>query len=253
MIYLTGDTHGEFKYRFTTEAFPEQRDMTKEDVVIICGDFGGIWEAEGESRQEKYWLDWFEDRSFSLVFIDGNHENFERIYSYPEKEGNGGRVHEIRPHVLHLCRGQVFEIDSKTIFTFGGAASHDIAGGILEPDDPDFQNKKKLLNEGILPYRINHISWWEQEMANVEEMEEGLANLARYDNKVDYIVTHCCSSSTQDSIGGKGLYAPDRMTDYFEKIKNAVTYKKWFFGHYHMNMNVNDKEILIYEQLIRIS
>ncbi|SCY69288.1 Calcineurin-like phosphoesterase [Lachnospiraceae bacterium XBB2008] len=252
MIYLTGDTHGEF-HRFNTTAFPEQRDMTKDDYVIICGDFGCIWEAEGESKQEKYWLDWFEERPYTLLFIDGNHENFERIYSYPEKEWNGGRVHEIRPHVLHLCRGQVFEIDSKTIFTFGGAASHDISGGILEPDDPEFRKKKKLLDRDWISYRINHISWWKQEMASGEEMEEGLVNLARFDNSVDFIVTHCCSSSTQDYIGGKGLYAHDRMTDYFERIKNTVMYTKWFFGHYHMNKNVNDKEILIYEQLIRMS
>ena len=253
MIYLTGDTHGQFRYRFTVSGFPEQRNMSKDDYVIICGDFGGIWEANGESRQEKYWLNWFEERPFTLLFIDGNHENFERIYSYPEMEWHGGRVHEIRPHVLHLCRGQVFEIDGKTIFTFGGAASHDITGGILEPDDPDYRKKKKQLNEGILPYRINHITWWEQEMASDEEMEEGLKNLARYDNSVDYIVTHCCSTGTQDFIGKKEYYEPDRMTDYFEKIKNMVSYRKWFFGHYHENMNVNDKEILIYEQMIRIS
>ena len=253
MIYLTGDTHGEFKYRFAVAGFPEQRNMSKDDHVIICGDFGGIWEAGGESRQEKYWLDWFEERPFTLLFIDGNHENFERIYSYPEKDWHGGRVHEIRPHVLHLCRGQVFEVDGKTIFTFGGAASHDITGGILEPDDPDYKKKKKRLNEGVLPYRINHVTWWAQEMASDEEMEEGLKNLAGHDNSVDYIVTHCCSTSTQDYIGKNESYSPDRMTDYFEKIKNTVSYKKWFFGHYHENMNVNDKEILIYEQMIRIS
>ncbi len=64
MIYLTGDTHGEFKYRFAVAGFPEQRNMSKDDYVIICGDFGGIWEAGGESKQEKYWLDWFGERPF---------------------------------------------------------------------------------------------------------------------------------------------------------------------------------------------
>ncbi|MCR5323045.1 MAG: hypothetical protein K6E85_07235 [Lachnospiraceae bacterium] len=90
--------------------------MTKDDYVIICGDFGGIWETGGESRNEKYWLDWFEERSYTLLFVDGNHENFERLYSYPVKEWHGGKVHEIRPHVLHLMRGQVFEIEDRNIF-----------------------------------------------------------------------------------------------------------------------------------------
>lgn len=40
MIYITGDTHAEFS-RFSTKRFPEQKEMTKDDYVIICGDFGG--------------------------------------------------------------------------------------------------------------------------------------------------------------------------------------------------------------------
>ncbi len=38
MIYITGDTHGEFGRRFNTDVFPEQKEMTKDDYVIICGD-----------------------------------------------------------------------------------------------------------------------------------------------------------------------------------------------------------------------
>lgn len=169
MIYLTGDTHAEFKHRFNTDNFPEQKEMTKDDYVIICGDFGGVWDIGWESKNEKHWLDWFESRSYTLLFVDGNHENFDRLNGYPVKEWHGGKVHELRPHVLHLMGGQVFEIDGKKIFTFGGASSHDISGGILE------------------------------------------------------------------------------------FIKNYANYKKWFFEHYHENKNVNDKEILIYEQMIRIS
>ena len=41
MIYITGDTHASFKGRFSTDIFPEQKEMTKEDYLIICGDFGG--------------------------------------------------------------------------------------------------------------------------------------------------------------------------------------------------------------------
>ena len=82
-------------------------------------------------------------------------------------------------------------------------------------------------------------------------MEEGRNNLRANDYTVDYILTHCCSSSTQQFLGGN-LYSPDRETDYLEFIKNYANYNKWFFGHYHDNRNVNEKEILIYEQLIRI-
>ena len=39
MIYITGDTHAQFN-RFSTKHFPEQKNMTRDDYVIICGDFG---------------------------------------------------------------------------------------------------------------------------------------------------------------------------------------------------------------------
>lgn len=155
--------------------------------------------------------------------------------------------------MLHLMRGQVFDIDGKKVFTFGGASSHDIAGGILEQDAPCYKEKKKELYENDIPFRVNHISWWAEELSTEEEMEEGRENLIKHNNEVDYIITHCCSTSTQAMIGHKGVYKADRQTDYFEYIKNTVSYKKWFFGHYHENKNVSNKEILIYEQMIRIS
>lgn len=253
MIYITGDTHGEFGRRFNSENFFEQKEMTKDDYVIICGDFGGIWDIYGESKYEKYWLAWFEERPYSLLFVDGNHENFDRLNGYKEKEWHGGRVHEIRPHILHLMRGQVFEINGKKIFTFGGASSHDITGGILDTEDPDFRRKKTALDREHIPYRINHLTWWEAELASEEEMEEGRKNLRAHDCTVDYIITHCCATGTQNQICGGRHYKADRETDYLESVKNYTDYSKWFFGHYHDNMKINEKEILLYEQIIRIA
>ncbi len=250
MIYITGDTHRDFR-RFNVHNFPEQREMTKDDYVIICGDFGGIWDQGQESPEEKYNLDWFESRSYTLLFVDGNHENFDCLYEYPVKEWHGGKVHEIRPHVLHLMRGQVFDIDGTTFFTFGGASSHDISGGILNMDDPDFRKRKKHLNDIGAFYRVNHVSWWAQELADETEMEEGRRNLAAHNNTVDFIVTHCCSTSSQVLIGGS-KFKPDRVTDYLEEIKETVTFKKWFFGHYHDDRNLYGQEILLYTQIIRI-
>ena len=251
MIYITGDCHRNFE-RFNRSIFPEQQEMTKEDYVIVCGDFGGVWNKGKEDKEETMLLDWLDCKSFTTLFVDGNHENFDRLYDYPVENWYGGKVHKIRPSVIHLMRGQVFDIDDRSIFTFGGASSHDIDGGILEPDDPDYKKKKKELDQGWLPYRINHVSWWKQELPSEEEMEEGRKNLALHHNTVDFIVTHCCSSSTQAMLGGS-LYKPDMETAYLEEIKQNTKFKKWFFGHYHDNRNVSAEEILLYEQIIRIS
>lgn len=253
MIYITGDCHKDFR-RFFTKNFPEQKEMTKDDYVIICGDFAGVWSNPDSKHIDAdiYDLDLLENRPFTTLFVDGNHENFDELYKYPVKEWNGGKVHELRPSVLHLMRGQIFEIEGKKIFSFGGASSHDIQGGILEPDDPEYTIKKKELDKGELPYRINHVTWWKQELPTEEEMEEGRKNLEAHGNTVDYIVTHCCATSTLPLIGGE-KYKPDVLNNYFEELRQKVEFKKWFFGHYHDNLNVSDKEILIYEQIIRIS
>lgn len=251
MIFITGDCHSNFE-RFNTENFPEQKEMTKDDYVIICGDFGGVWDKGISGKAETWWLNWLENKPFTTLFVDGNHENFDRLYSYPVEKWNGGKVHKIRPSVIHLMRGQVYLIDEKKIFTFGGAKSHDISGGILEPEDPKYKLKKKQLDKGWEPYRINHVSWWAEEMPSRAEMEEGRRNLAEHDNDVDFIVTHCCSSGTQACLGG-GMFTPDDLTNYFQVLRETVQFKKWFFGHYHDNKNVNAEEILLYEQIIRIA
>ena len=250
MIYVTGDCHQNFR-KFNTKIFPEQKEMTKEDYVIICGDFGGVWNKEVENKEEKHLLDWLDEKPFTTLFVDGNHENFDRLYSYPVELWHGGKVHKIRPSVIHLMRGQIYEIDGKSFFTFGGASSHDIESGILDPEDPDFKEKKKWLDREWRSYRVNHITWWAQELPSEEEMQEGRANLAAHDNQVDFIVTHCCATSTQMLIDAQKL-KPDTETDYLEEIKQMIQFKKWFFGHYHDNRNVSKKEILIYEQFVRI-
>lgn len=103
MIYITGDCHADFT-RFNTKIFPEQYEMTKDDYVIICGDFGGVWNRFEENKHEKHWMDWLEDRPFTTLFCEGNHENFDRLYSYSIEKWNGGNVHKIRPSVIHLMR-----------------------------------------------------------------------------------------------------------------------------------------------------
>ena len=252
-VFITGDCHQEFQ-KFNTVNFPEQKNLDKDDYMIICGDFAGIWAVGSENKQEKYWLKWLDEKKYTTLFIDGNHENFDRLNSYPMKEWHGGFVHVIRPSIFHLMRGQIYEIAGRTFFTFGGASSHDIKDGILDAKAPDFIAKKKSLNGEYKFYRIKHESWWEEELASDEEMLLGIQKLKEYNNSVDYIITHCCSTDTQNHLPIKRVkeYTPDKETDYLDRIKKCTEYKKWFFGHYHEDIEMNDKEIMVYERIIQL-
>ncbi len=244
MIYITGDTHADFS-RFLIDRFPIQNEMTKDDYVIICGDFGGVWTFEQENLQEKYWLDYLNEKNFTTLFIDGNHENFTRLYNYPVEEWNGGKVHKIRDSVLHLMRGEIFDIDNRKIFAFGGARSHDIQDGILNLDE---EEKIYEMRKRGAYFRIRDYSWWDLELPTEEEMQNGMKNLEKSNYKVDYIITHCCTTSIQTLLNPS--YKKDILTDYLQEISEKCEFKKWYFGHYHDYKPVNSQFILVYENIV---
>lgn len=245
MIILTGDTHSDFG-RFSSRRFPAKKGMTRHDYVIICGDFGGVWDG---SRGENSRLDWLEQHCpFTALFVDGNHENYDLLSEYPVEDWHGGKVQRIRSSVLHLMRGQVYEIDGKTFFTMGGAASHDIQDGVIERSGKDFYDNYLPLRRRHALFRINHESWWKEELPGDEEYDEAIRNLDRVSWSVDYIITHCAPTRIQ-AIVGDSTYAPDCLTDFLETVSKRCSFKKWFCGHYHQNLKVEDKYILLYDEL----
>lgn len=246
-IFITGDTHGDFR-RFSATNFPEQKSLCKEDYVIICGDFGGVWD---ESKEENYWLDWLNKKPFTTLFVDGNHENFDLLNQLPTEKWNGGKVRFVRDSIMHLTRGQVFNINGKKFFALGGASSHDIQDGILEQDDPFFIFKRKQLDARMASYRINHVSWWKEELPSDEEYETALKSLKANNWQVDYILSHCLPLSVINTFGA-GLYSHDKLTEFMEEVKERCDFKKWFCGHYHDNRKILGKHILLYEQIVEI-
>lgn len=250
MIFITGDCHGDWKTAFGDEIFPVKKYLSKEkgDLVIVCGDFG-IWD---NSPEENAALDWLAAQSFYVAFVDGNHENFDILNAMKTEYWNGGKVNFIRDSIIHLKRGQVFNIQGLSFFTFGGARCHDIKDGILDKKDPDFKEKyDKLMADPKALFRINRESWWKEELPSIEECNEGLRNLELHGNKVDYIITHSPSVSEQF------MYYHSNETDdlmiYLENILNKVKFKRHFFGHLHMDRRLEDRSQCLYTNFIRVA
>lgn len=211
-MYVTGDTHGE-EARMVYAGYPYNRDLGEGDILFILGDFGYI---SNDGYKEHMFLKYLaEEKPYTICFIDGNHENFDVLESFPVEEWNGGKVHVIRrdqaknPKIIHLMRGQVYEIDGKKIFTFGGGYSLD----------------RYMRREGY--------SWWAREMPSQEEMDEGLRNLERVGFKVDYILTH---TAPMDTMARYKHYHPDErpLNNYLEYIREKTTYEHWYMGHLHL-------------------
>lgn len=250
MVFVTGDCHAEFN-KFSTKNFPEQKGMTRDDIVIVCGDFG-IWH---DNEEERYWLKWLNNKPFTTVFVDGNHENFDRLYSdeFPIVDFHGGKAHKIRDNIYHLMRGYVFEFDGKKFFCFGGASSHDISDGILDradfDSDEEFVATVKDWGKQWKMFRINHLSWWKQELPTGDELAFGLQTLIQNGNKVDYIISHCCP---QEIASLCGFREPDVLTQWFNMVAHTVQFDRWYFGHYHDNRQIMSKFILLYEKIERV-
>lgn len=254
MIFITGDTHADFS-RFTRKNFPEQENLSKDDIVIIAGDFGGIWFGTNDSfrlKAEKGNLDELNNRPFTTVFVPGNHENYDRLMSgeFETVMWNGGYAKEIRPSVYMLLRGEIYNLDGLTLFAFGGASSHDVTDGILDPEDPELKRKIKQLKQlDKSMYRIRGKSWWEQELPSQEEMDYGLKNLQKHDWKVDCVVTHCAPSSIQKTLTG---FPCDVLTDYLEAVRTRLSYKYWYFGHYHRDLQINERDTMLHKKITKI-
>ena len=99
-------------------------------------------------------------------------------------------------------------------------------------------------------YRIDHITWWRQELPTDEEYSEALQNLERCDWQVDYIITHCTLTSIakKESCGNEA----DQLTDFLQDVQERADFRYWLFGHYHDNKNIDAKHILLWEQIVQI-
>lgn len=226
MLYVTGDTHGEIG-RFTYMNFEIEKTFEEGDKLFVCGDFGYIFRNDFEERK---FLKYLADKPYMILFVDGNHENFDVLNSYPIEKWCGGKVHVIEkdengnPKIIHLMRGQVYEIDGRRIFTFGGAYSIDKA------------------------MRTPGVSWWRDEMPTDEEKKEALANLAKVNNEVDYILTHTAPEDTM-SLFHPYHFEEAPLNNFFEYIRENVKYKHWWFGHLHKEQELWRNQTVLWFQI----
>ena len=221
MLYFTGDTHGE-KARFSPINMPD-KPLTENDVLIICGDFGFIYY---DTVNESEVLDELEKKPYTICFVDGNHENFPAIFRFPLEEWNGGSIHRIRKNVIHLMRGQVFNIQGKKVFTFGGAYSIDRA------------------------IRQKDISYWAEELPSSKEYKEAVENLKKSGMAVDYVVSHTAPKEIILRMGKNPDLHDIELTGFLEWVMYEVKFTAWYFGHWHQDKTVYEKFRALYFDVV---
>lgn len=226
MVWITADTHGYIDIdKITPPRWPDSINLKKSDYLIICGDWGVIWDG---SYNEKWWIQWYESRPFTTCVCLGNHECFPIINQYPVVDFMGGKARKISNSIYVFMQGEVYTIDGKKFFSFGKASSHD------------------------KEFRTIGVDWWEEEIPSRKEYSSALNNLDLNHYKVDYIVSHCAPSSIQNEISG-GMYSNDEITNFLQTIKDSTKFNKWYFGHYHVDWeDKTGKFLCVYDNVIRV-
>lgn len=223
MIYITGDMHGDESRLYDKQWFK----LKAGDVLIICGDFGFLWDG---NEKEKQVIKYLGSRKFTVCFLDGTHDNYTLINNCRETIWKGGKVNRIEGNLLHLERGQIFNIDGTKIFTFGGG----------ESDDKDI--------------RMESGNWWKEELPTAAQMTEGATNLDEAGLNVDYIITHEPPSLVKSSmLLRKGK--TDRVSiinGYFEEINRSCKFKHWYFGSMHEDRLVTPRHSCVFKNIIKL-
>lgn len=217
-IYIFGDTHGVADIE---KVFLLDKSYKKNDFIIICGDFGALWSDEIDSTESAL-IKAFKKLPCKILFIDGNHENFNRLAKLKNVKRFGGNVGEyIKNKCYHLKRGEIYRIAGKNIFTMGGAKSIDAA------------------------YRKRDISWWEAENITAAQIKYALQNVEHFKGNIDIVITHTCPDSFLPHIYkhmGIEVQITDNNCMWLEILTQKLALKQggeieWFFGHWHSDFD----------------
>lgn len=221
MIYVTGDMHGQIA-RFDDPALHK---LKEKDTLLICGDFGFLWDG---SKEEMNVLKKLAKKKYNICFVDGTHENFNMLSRLKIKKWNGGKVHQVAPNIFHLLRGQVFTIEDQTVFTFGGGESPDIE------------------------IRFEMDTWSDREIPTRDELMEGVDNLQKHNGKVDLIITHEPPAKIKDFLLlNTGLDAPiTAINTYLEDVGKTCTFKHWYFGSLHLDKFISTTHVSVFQNVI---
>lgn len=236
MIFVTGDTHGTIDFNKVRRfAESEGKNLTKNDFLIVAGDFGVIWDASN-TKYEKKIINSYNDLPFTTLFIDGNHENHDRLEKLSTEEKFGADVGVVSESIFHLRRGRIYNIDGQKIWTFGGGYS------------VDKESRQEFL------------SWWKQELPTIKEMNKGFQALEG--SEIDFIITHAAPRDVFESMLRRNRFqllhknAREEVEFqlYLQYVANNSKFKHWFFGHYHLDIEeFEDKFVGLYNRVIKLS
>lgn len=206
-IAYAGDWHANREWAVRAIEYAREQGA---EIIVHLGDYGYNFTPGFRNDVELA----LSQAHMDLWFVDGNHENFTRLYSQP-KMANGRR--RISEHVYHLPRGHRWEWNGVKFLAVGGAYSVDRR------------------------WRQHGVSWWSEEVVTDQEVE-----LACKGGPVDVLISHDVPSGFEIPGLSSGVWPPleilraEEHRTQLRKIVDSVKPREVWHGHYHVRY---DKEV----------
>ena len=229
MVYITGDTHRDFR---RVAAFCDTVESAKEDILIIPGDAGINYFGKSKDDALKKQLS---ELPITLFCIHGNHEQRPNgIDTYQEICWHGGTVYMESEfsNILFAKDSEIYELAGKRYIAIGGAYSVD---------------KHIRLAENL--------GWWADEQPSFEIKKCVEKQLGQADWNVDIVLSHTCPMKyipREVFLSGIEQSSVDNSTEeWLDTIEEKLTYSRWYCGHYHTNKTI-DKMRFLFEDFLEI-
>ena len=247
-IYVTGDIHG-------GGLAPRDRCLQSSigpvcdtDTLVICGDVACLWTTRPAdlptlSPHDVGVVAGLTSLPWRVLFVDGNHDAHPTLEAIPRKRLFGGEVGIVREEdarhrgVYHLRRGEVYDIPdgegaSARVFAMGGANSVD----------------RQRRTEGV--------DWWPSEVPSALQIMHGEGRLRNLGWEVDYVITHEASRMARRRARSEGLLPTppheDRLMAWLDSVEERLSFRRWYMGHYHRDLDLDERHTILYHRLVRI-
>ena len=88
-------------------------------------------------------------------------------------------------------------------------------------------------------------------MPDAQEITRARQNLAINDNQVDIMITHDAPRSIARMIDF-AKSEDDELMPFFDELRHTVGYRHWYFGHFHVDWNIDECHTAIFDKIIQL-
>ena len=210
IVDIMGDIHGDAAplYYWATQY--------NHDILIIAGDFGFLFGNTNDLTICETFRKKFKHKK--VLIVPGNHDDYDQIYDLPQVTIYGAKAYKLSNNFFYIDRGEILNINNTTFLCISGADSID-----------------KLWRFDYMKDNPGSKIWWQQEQITQSDIDNALRNCAKYNYKLDYVISHEVPIRAKAEILGNFRYSSANSATLLWDLANQIQFSMWYCGHLHLS------------------